>query len=73
MSLGTPQYVEAATLRSLEKLPADRFATAAQFAEALATASFASPAREPAPAPQVKASRVGTRCNSRARHSSQRP
>jgi serine/threonine-protein kinase len=31
-----PSAVEAAVLRALEKLPADRFATAAQFAEALA-------------------------------------
>src|SRR5258708_11518919 len=31
-----PGHVEAAVLRALEKLPADRFATAAQFAEALA-------------------------------------
>src|SRR5437899_5170167 len=30
-----PPHVEAAVLRALEKLPADRFATAAQFAEAL--------------------------------------
>ncbi len=30
-----PQYVEAAVLTALEKLPADRFATAADFAEAL--------------------------------------
>ena len=30
-----PAYVEAAVLRALEKLPADRFASAAQFAEAL--------------------------------------
>src|SRR5439155_90398 len=30
-----PAHVEAAVLRALEKLPADRFATAAQFAEAL--------------------------------------
>jgi eukaryotic-like serine/threonine-protein kinase len=31
-----PPHVEAAVLTALEKLPADRFATAAQFAEALA-------------------------------------
>jgi len=30
-----PPHVEAATVRALEKLPADRFATAAQFADAL--------------------------------------
>ncbi len=34
-----PPHVEAAVLRALEKLPADRFATAAQFAAALADAS----------------------------------
>jgi len=33
-----PPHVEAAVLTALEKLPADRFATAAQFAEALARA-----------------------------------
>jgi eukaryotic-like serine/threonine-protein kinase len=36
-----PPYVEAAVLRALEKLPADRFATAAQFAEALTTPAIA--------------------------------
>jgi tRNA A-37 threonylcarbamoyl transferase component Bud32/dipeptidyl aminopeptidase/acylaminoacyl peptidase len=39
-----PHHVEAAVLTALEKLPADRFATAAQFAEALANRSFASAA-----------------------------
>ena len=34
-------HVEAAVLKALEKLPADRFATAAQFAEALANPAFA--------------------------------
>ncbi|MGH7689779.1 MAG: protein kinase domain-containing protein, partial [Gemmatimonadaceae bacterium] len=34
-----PPHVEAAVLKALEKLPADRFATAAQFAAALADAS----------------------------------
>ncbi len=37
-----PPHVEAAVLRALEKLPADRFATAAQFAAALADTSGAS-------------------------------
>ncbi len=37
-----PPQVEAAVLTSLEKLPADRFATAAEFAEALASTSYAS-------------------------------
>ncbi|HET9294419.1 MAG TPA: serine/threonine-protein kinase, partial [Gemmatimonadales bacterium] len=36
-----PPYVEAAVLTALEKLPADRFATAAEFAEALANPGFA--------------------------------
>ena len=44
-----PPHVEAAVLRALEKLPADRPASAAQFAEALthpmfATAAYATPA-----------------------------
>ncbi len=37
-----PPQVEAAVLTALEKLPADRFATAAEFAAALADPSFAS-------------------------------
>jgi eukaryotic-like serine/threonine-protein kinase len=36
-----PPNVEAATLTALAKLPADRFASAAQFAEALGNATFA--------------------------------
>ncbi len=36
-----PPHVEAAVLKALEKLPADRFATAGQFAEALSRASEA--------------------------------
>jgi serine/threonine-protein kinase len=36
-----PPHVEAAVLTALEKLPADRFATAAEFAEALADPGFA--------------------------------
>lgn len=35
-----PEHVEAAVLQALEKLPADRFGTAAAFAEALAQPSF---------------------------------
>ena len=35
-----PPYVEAAVLTALEKLPADRFATAAEFAEALTGRGF---------------------------------
>ena len=36
-----PRHVEAAVLTALEKLPADRFATAAEFAEALRDKSYA--------------------------------
>jgi serine/threonine-protein kinase len=44
-------HVEAAVLTALEKLPADRFASAAQFAQALGDPSFAAPgARAAAPA-----------------------
>ncbi|HET9726010.1 MAG TPA: protein kinase, partial [Gemmatimonadales bacterium] len=37
-----PRHVEAAALTALEKLPADRFATAAEFADALKDKSYAS-------------------------------
>jgi len=37
-----PLHVEAAVLTSLQKLPADRFKTAAEFAEALADSGYAS-------------------------------
>jgi Tol biopolymer transport system component len=39
-----PPNVEAAVRKALQKLPADRFATAAQFAEALVKADFTGPA-----------------------------
>jgi serine/threonine-protein kinase len=47
-----PPHVEAATLKALEKLPADRFASAAQFADALLvpTAMRTVPTRVGAPA-----------------------
>ncbi len=38
-----PPHVEAATRKALEKLPADRFATAGQFADALTKPEFALP------------------------------
>jgi Tol biopolymer transport system component len=38
-----PPHVEAATLKALQKLPADRFASVAQFAEALGNAGFTTP------------------------------
>jgi len=50
-----PPHVDAAVQKALEKLPADRFASAAQFAEALANPAFAAlpgtAAREAAPEP----------------------
>jgi Tol biopolymer transport system component len=45
-----PPNVEAAVMMALAKLPADRFASAAQFAEALAKADFASPTTRAMPA-----------------------
>jgi len=42
-----PPHVEAAVQAALEKLPADRFASAAQFAEALGRADFALPVQRP--------------------------
>jgi eukaryotic-like serine/threonine-protein kinase len=45
-----PRHVEAAVLTALEKLPADRFATAAEFAEALKDKAYASTATLEAPA-----------------------
>jgi serine/threonine-protein kinase len=45
------QNVEAATLRALQKLPADRFGTASQFSEALATPMFGSPGALPIDSP----------------------
>jgi serine/threonine-protein kinase len=38
-----PPHVEAATLKALQKLPADRFTSAAQFAEALGNTGFTAP------------------------------
>jgi serine/threonine-protein kinase len=43
-----PPHVEAAILTALEKLPADRFASASEFAAALRDKSYASTARMPA-------------------------
>src|SRR6476661_8456401 len=42
-----PPHVEAAVLAALEKLPADRFATAAQFADALTRSGLAITATRP--------------------------
>ena len=56
-----PPHVEAAVRTALEKLPADRFATAAEFAEALAGRNYvptvASTAAAPGPAASVAARR----------------
>jgi serine/threonine-protein kinase len=43
-----PRHVEAAVLTALEKLPADRFATAAEFAEALKDRSYTTTVAVPA-------------------------
>ena len=43
-----PRHVEAAVMTALEKLPADRFATAAEFADALRDKSYQSTAAMPA-------------------------
>jgi hypothetical protein len=45
-----PAHVEAAVQRALEKLPADRFASAAQFAEALGKTDFVAPTTRQIPA-----------------------
>jgi Tol biopolymer transport system component/tRNA A-37 threonylcarbamoyl transferase component Bud32 len=54
-----PRHVEAAALTALEKLPADRFATAAEFAEALKDKTYTSTvsmaaAAVPAPKPAAR-------------------
>ena len=54
-----PPHVEAAVLTALEKLPADRFATAAEFAEALQDKSIRLHGRRPAAAPPAAAGRAG--------------
>lgn len=59
---GVSEALEAVTLRALARVPADRYATAAEFGEALAGiastvmsgATYASPASMPAPATPVK-------------------
>jgi len=52
-----PPHVEAAVLTALEKLPADRFGSAAEFAEALASPKFT----QPTPAPTVATPSVTVR------------
>ena len=52
-----PMQVEDAVLRALEKLPADRFATAAEFATALSSDTWTIGQASRRPAPQLSASR----------------
>ncbi len=58
-----PPHVEAAVLTALEKLPADRFATASEFAEALRNTGYrttaSAPAGEAQKATQTQAGRRG--------------
>ncbi len=55
-----PAHVEAAVLTSLQKLPADRFKSAAEFAEALADRQYTSSATVAIPAAGPPRSRVAT-------------
>jgi serine/threonine-protein kinase len=50
-----PPHVEAAVMTALEKLPADRFASAAEFAEALQNRSYATTVARPAVAAETGA------------------
>ncbi len=59
-----PPNVEAAVLRALEKLPADRFASAAQFADALANPAATRPTAS-ATAPHAAAPPAGPRARLR--------
>jgi eukaryotic-like serine/threonine-protein kinase len=56
-----PPHVEAAVLTALEKLPADRFGTAAEFAEALAGRSYATTVSGTAAVPTRAAPAAGWR------------
>ena len=53
-----PAHVEAAVMTSLQKLPADRFKTAAEFAGALADSRYASASTVAMPAASAPRSRV---------------
>jgi serine/threonine-protein kinase len=58
----TPPYVDAAVARALEKLPADRFASAREFADALAgKVATASPAPVALMEPRARAGRIAPR------------
>ncbi|HEU5041470.1 MAG TPA: protein kinase, partial [Gemmatimonadales bacterium] len=54
-----PRHVEAAVLTALEKLPADRFATAAEFADALKDKTYSSTVSLPAADGGTRAARAG--------------
>jgi serine/threonine protein kinase len=54
-----PEYVEAAIVRALAKDPAERFATADEFADALAGRAVAPPAAKPAEAVPEPAGTAG--------------
>jgi hypothetical protein len=56
-----PEHVEAAIIRSLAKDPAERFATASEFADALAGRAVPSAAPAPAPADHTAVSRPSSR------------
>src|SRR3954466_5434725 len=56
-----PQNVNAAVLRSLEKLPADRFHSAAEFSTALVATVFDSPAAAKADLTEVKSGKFNSR------------
>jgi Tol biopolymer transport system component len=58
-----PRHVEAAVLTALEKLPADRFATAAEFAEALKDKTYTSTVSIEAAAAPGKAPRAKRKLN----------
>ena len=58
-----PRHVEAAVLTALEKLPADRFATAAEFAEALKDKTYTSTVSMEAAAAPGKAPRAKRKWN----------
>src|SRR5438093_12558969 len=56
-----PRHVEAAVLTALEKLPADRFGTAAEFAEALKDKTYTSTVSLEAASAPATPGRVGPR------------
>jgi serine/threonine-protein kinase len=61
-----PRHMEAAVLTALEKLPADRFPTAASFAEALQDKTYASTVPLPQPGAAARRTTAGPMGRSRA-------